>query len=52
VTITAAAAIAKLIVRYVALVVQAHIVQSLFHALLVVDGMAQAFLLSACFTAA
>jgi hypothetical protein len=46
-----AAAIAKLVVRYIALVVQADIVQSLFHVLLVVDGMAQAFLLSARFTA-
>jgi hypothetical protein len=42
----AAATVAKLIVGHVALIVQAHIVQPLLHAVPVIDGMAQAFLLT------
>jgi hypothetical protein len=45
---TAAAAVAELVFGGFALVVQVGIVQSLFHSLIAVDGMAKALVLSAC----
>jgi hypothetical protein len=41
-----------LVVRHVALIVQAHLVQPLLDAVAVIDGMAQAFLLATGFTTA
>jgi hypothetical protein len=48
---TATTAVAEMVLGGFALVVQAGIIQPLLHALVVVDGMAQALVLSACLAA-